>query len=43
MEVLYPRCCGLDVHKETVAACLRLVIDGKVVKESAPSRRQRQA
>jgi transposase len=33
MEVLYPRCCGLDVHKETVAACLRLAIDGKVVKE----------
>ena len=33
MEVLCPRCCGLDVHKETVAACLRLVIDGKVVKE----------
>jgi transposase len=33
MEVLYPRCCGLDVHKETVVACLRLVIDGKVVKE----------
>ena len=24
---------GLDVHKETVVACLRLVIDGKVVKE----------
>ena len=33
MEVLYPRCCGLDVHKETVVACLRVVIDGKVVKE----------
>ena len=33
MEVLYPRCCGLDVHKETVVASLRLVIDGKVVKE----------
>ena len=33
MEVLYPRCCGLDVHKETAVACLRLVIDGKVVKE----------
>jgi len=33
MEVLYPRCCGLDVHKETVVACLRLVIDGKVAKE----------
>jgi transposase len=34
MEVLHPRCCGLDVHKETVVACVRLVIDGKVVKES---------
>ncbi len=33
MEVLHDRCCGLDVHKETVVACLRLVIDGKVVKE----------
>jgi transposase len=33
MEVLYERCCGLDVHKETVVACLRLVIDGKAVKE----------
>lgn len=22
MEVVYPRCCGLDVHKETVVACL---------------------
>jgi len=34
MEVLHPRCCGLDVHKGTVVACVRLVIDGKVVKES---------
>jgi transposase len=33
MEVLHPRCCGLDVHKETVVACLRLVIDGKMTKE----------
>jgi transposase len=33
MEVLYPRCCGLDVHKETVVACLRLVINGRAVKE----------
>ena len=24
MEVLYHVCCGLDVHKKTVAACLRL-------------------
>ena len=22
MEVLYPRCCGLDVHQKTVVACL---------------------
>ena len=24
MEVLYRVCCGLDVHKKTVAACLRV-------------------
>jgi len=34
MEVLHPRCCGLDVHKATVVACVRRVIDGKAVKES---------
>ena len=33
MEVLHPRCCGLDVHKETVVACVRLVIDRKPLKE----------
>ena len=33
MEVLHPRCCGLDVHKETIVACVRLVIDSKTVKE----------
>jgi hypothetical protein len=22
MEVLYPRCCGLDVHKSTITACV---------------------
>lgn len=33
MQVLYPRCCALDVHKQSVVACLRLVVDGKVVKE----------
>ena len=25
MEVLYPRCAGLDVHKDTVVACIRCV------------------
>jgi transposase len=23
MEIIYPRCCGLDVHKRSVAACVR--------------------
>jgi transposase len=22
MDVIYPRCCGLDIHKKTVVACL---------------------
>jgi transposase len=33
MELLHRRCCDLDVHKETVAACLCLVSDGKVTTE----------
>jgi transposase len=31
MDVLHPRCCGIDVHKTTVVACLRLQ-DGRRVK-----------
>jgi len=34
MEVLYPRCAGLDVHKATVVAAVRLVAGGKVVREA---------
>jgi hypothetical protein len=31
MEVLHPRCAGLDVHKDTVVAAVRLVeYDGSV-------------
>jgi len=30
MEVLYPRCAGLDVHKETVVACVRLATGSAV-------------
>ena len=30
MEVLYPRCAGLDVHQQTVVACVR-VADGATV------------
>ena len=33
MQVLYQRCCGLDVHKETVVACLRIVSGGEVIRE----------
>jgi transposase len=33
MQVLYPRCCALDVHKITVVACLRIAEDGKVTTE----------
>ena len=33
MQVLYPRCCALDVHKLTVVACLRIVQDNKVTTE----------
>jgi transposase len=34
MEVLYRRCAGLDVHKETVVACVRLAADsGEVARE----------
>ena len=30
MEVLHPHCAGLDVHKESVVACVRHMMDGKV-------------
>jgi transposase len=35
MDVIYPRCCGLDVHKKTVVACCMLSTEGrKPVKET---------
>ena len=30
MELLHPHCAGLDVHKETVVACARHLVNGKV-------------
>ncbi|WP_149404757.1 IS110 family transposase, partial [Dictyobacter arantiisoli] len=33
MELVYERCCGLDVHKKMVVACLILVINGRRQKE----------
>ena len=31
MDVLHPRCAGLDVHKKTVVAAVRIVEHGKVI------------
>jgi len=31
MQVLYPRCAGLDIHKDTVVACVR-VMEGRKIK-----------
>jgi transposase len=33
MEVLYPHCAGLDVHKDTVVACVRHAANGTVRRE----------
>ena len=33
MEVLYSRCAGLDVHKDTVVACLGTMVDGTARRE----------
>lgn len=34
MRLLFPRCCGLDVHKKTVVACRRLLTDeGELLQE----------
>jgi transposase len=33
MEVLYPHCAGLDVHKDSVTACVRHMADGVVKRE----------
>src|SRR5262249_7728606 len=33
MEVLHQRCAGLDVHKKSVVACVRLATENKVITE----------
>jgi transposase len=33
MDVLYERVAGLDVHKDTVVACVRIVVAGKTTRE----------
>jgi transposase len=32
MELKYARCAGLDVHKDTVVACVRTTVNGKVTR-----------
>ena len=39
MDVLYTRCCGLDIHKKTVVACCIISTEGaEPVKETRPFR-----
>ena len=33
MEVLHAHCAGLDIHKDSVVACVRHMVDGKVTTE----------
>src|SRR6266851_5534931 len=33
MDILYERVAGLDVHKDTVVACVRIVAEGKTARE----------
>src|ERR1700693_1156077 len=33
MEVLHPHCAGLDIHKDSVVACVRHRVDGKVMSQ----------
>jgi transposase len=33
MQVIYPRCAGLDVHKQTAVACVRIAGDGAPLQE----------
>src|SRR5213594_3676852 len=32
MDVLHPRCCGLDVHKNSISACILVQVAGRVQK-----------
>jgi len=33
MEVIYPRCAGIDVHKRLIVTCMRLIEDGRIVRK----------
>ena len=33
MEAIFERCCGIDVHKKTLTACIMIGKDGKIIKK----------
>ena len=33
MELIYQRCCGIDIHKKIIVACLIVVTNGQRQKE----------
>jgi transposase len=33
MEVMYPRCAGIDVHKKLIVACVRVLTGGRIVRQ----------
>jgi hypothetical protein len=33
MDVIHQRAAGLDVHKETIVACVRIMVDARVSRE----------
>src|SRR5919201_1079299 len=37
MDVLYPRCCGLDIHKKLIVACRVLPSRGRTVQKEIRS------
>ena len=34
MRILYERCCGLDIHKVSIAVCVVITKDGKTEEET---------
>ena len=37
MRIVYERCCGLDIHKVSIAVCVVITRDGKTEEETRRS------
>jgi hypothetical protein len=37
MDIVVERCAGLDVHKDTVVACVQVVLDAITTRQHTPS------